>query len=195
MKFSVLDKQTIQCIMTEAEFADYGIEKEALFQNDGRVQEFFREIMQQAQENTGFNKKEGNVAVHASFLSDESLAITFSVDPKLRQSMADETAGKVAEKIQTVIFKSGDLWNLIRFCKQSPLLPEADLYRYHDVYFILANVRDYGAYETALLFILADEYLDTVCYTPSIGSFIREHGVCMITGHAKTQLARTGVTA
>ncbi len=73
MKFSVLDKQTIQCIMTEAEFADYGIEKEALFQNDGRVQEFFREIMQQAQENTGFNKKEGNVAVHASFLSDESL--------------------------------------------------------------------------------------------------------------------------
>lgn len=177
MEVSVLDKQTIQCIMTEDEIADYGMDKKALFQNDDRVQEFFRKVMQQAEQKIGFRKEEGNVAVHASFLSDESLAITFSV----------------VQGNTTVILKSKNLWNMIRFCEQSSLMPQASLYRYKQGYFLLADIQLYGPREIAVLFTLADEYLDAVCYTSAIAAFIKEHGRCIIASHAMEVLGTVSV--
>ena len=78
MEFSVLDKQTLQCVMTEAEIADYGMDKHAIYQNDARAADFFKQIMQKAQQETGFIRQGESIAVHAAFLSDESLEITFS---------------------------------------------------------------------------------------------------------------------
>ena len=57
MVFSVLDKQTIQCVMSEKEIADYGMDKRTIYQNDARTADFFREIMNRAQQETGFTKK------------------------------------------------------------------------------------------------------------------------------------------
>ena len=52
MVFSVLDKQTIQCVMSEKEIADYGMDKRTIYQNDARTADFFREIMNRAQQET-----------------------------------------------------------------------------------------------------------------------------------------------
>ena len=66
MEFSVLDKQTLQCVMTEAEIADYGMDKHAIYQKDARAADFLKQIMQKAQQETGFTKKGGSIAVHAA---------------------------------------------------------------------------------------------------------------------------------
>ena len=87
MEVSILNEQTIQCILTEAEMADYGMDKQALLQNDERTRDFFKRIMRQAEVETGFVKRRGNVAVHASFLSDESLEITFFINTKPKKSL------------------------------------------------------------------------------------------------------------
>ena len=92
MEISVLDKQTIQCVMTEAEIADYGMDKNTIWQNGARAEDFFRQIMKRAQQETGFEKNGGQIAVHAAFLSDESLEITFSVNEWMQTAQAERFA-------------------------------------------------------------------------------------------------------
>lgn len=223
MEFSVLNKQTIQCIMTEAEVADYGMDKKAIYQNDERVREFFRRIMRRAVLETGFQKERGDIAVHAAFLSDESLEITFSIglqnspqegacedvsDEENERNNAnvrsnenmDEVKGKAKKEesnekeqnasefdmsnITVAIFKSKDLMTMTEFCQRAPKQLQTCLYKYNSTYFILADIRSYGVYKTAVLFHLADEYMDGVCYTKGIEVFIREHGTCMIKDNA-----------
>lgn len=193
MEISVLDKQTIQCIMTEAEIADYGMDKNTIWQNGARAEDFFRQIMKRAQQETGFEKNGGQIAVHAAFLSDESLEITFSVNPKewmqagtdaANRTALEEQAVQTAVEMETAILKCKHLDHMLEFCKKAPAGLEGSLYVYQGVYFLLADVRKYGAYEVAVLFHFADEYMDGICYTKSIAAFIREHGRCMVQEHA-----------
>lgn len=187
MEISVLDKQTIQCVMTEAEIADYGMDKNTIWQNGARAEDFFRQIMKRAQQETGFEKNGGQIAVHAAFLSDESLEITFSVNSKeWMQTEGTERAAREAQAVQTAaemetaVFKCKSLDHMMEFCKKAPAGLDGSLYAYKNVYFMLADVRRYGAHEIAVLFNFADEYMDGICYTKSIAAFIREHGRCLV---------------
>lgn len=190
MEFSVLNKQTIQCVMTEAEIADYGMDKLAIYRNDERAVDFFKQIMRRAERETGFVKHGRSIAVHAAFLSDESLEITFSTGPDGVQTVQNECRKELSQKAQqaetivsemeTAVFKSRNLEYLMEFCRRTPVETQASVYRYRGSYFLLADVRSCGVRETAVLFCLADEYVDEICYTKSIAVFIREHGQCMI---------------
>lgn len=206
MEFSVLDKQTLQCVMTEAEIADYGMDKHAIYQNDARAADFFRQIMHKAQQETGWRRQGESIAVHAAFLSDESLEITFSLGPdgagwihqakesqkknaKIQERQRElecknRQAEQIAKQMDTAILKSKKLVDVIAFCSNAPEELKASLYAYHGVYFLLADVRNYAVRDIAVLFNLADEYMDAVCYTKSIVAFIREHGRPMIKEHA-----------
>ncbi len=181
MKFSVIDKQTLQCIMTEEEIAHYGMDRRALYRNDGRVQDFFRQIMQRAKQETGFAKERGDVAVHASFLSDELLEITFS----LRQADA-ENNGPVGEAldVRTAVFKAKGIADMAAFSRQAPAAPDASLYRYKEQYFLLVSVAALGQRQTAQLFHCAEEYVDEICCAPGIAAFLKEHGTPIIAENA-----------
>lgn len=200
MEVSIIDKQTIQCIMTEEEIAGYGLDKEALLLNDGRVQDFFRQVMRQAEQETGFQKQRGNVAVYASFLADESLEIIFSTDCEKSLGQDDEGIGgykhtplqqemAVETDLQTAIFKSKDFMDIIAFCKQIQITPDACAYKYKKSYFLLADIRGYTLPEIARLFYLADDYMESSCYTTKIAVYLKEHGKCMIHDHAIERLA------
>jgi len=195
MKFSMVDKQTIRCIMTEEEFADYGLDRQALFQNGDRAKEFYRKIMDRAKEETGFSRDSGDVNVHASFLPEELLSITFSTDKgdalfqEIREELAQE--GRAEEptvhevtSVRTAICQCRSLSDMIRFCKQIPVVPGAELYRYRSAYYLLAGIDRFSPYQIAVFFNLADEYMEAVCYTPGIVAFLREHGECMVPEHA-----------
>lgn len=201
MEFSVLNKQTVQCVMTEAEVADYGMDKKLIYQNDDRVREFFRRIMRRAEQETGFSRERGSIMVHASFLSDESLEITFSTDTShgTAEDIFDVTNQKTGNKssgmknesqtmrqkgISLAVFKSKQLANIMDFCVTAPKDLRSWLYKYNNVYFILADICSYSIHETAVLFNLADEYMDGICYTNGITAFLMEHGTCMIEEHA-----------
>ncbi len=174
MEFSVLNKQAIQCVMTQKEVADYGLDKKALFKNDERVQEFFRSIMQRAERETGVSKIKGNIMVRASFLADEKLKITFLF----------EKTDAWPQQVKTAILKSRDLMHLAAFSRHAPKGLKTWLYKYRGVFFLLADIRAYSLYETAVFYTLADEYVDAVCHTEGIAAFLKEHGVCMVSKNA-----------
>lgn len=199
MEFSVLDKQTIQCIMTQAEIADYGMDKNAIYQNDERAVDFFKQVMRRAEQETGFIKHGNSIAVHAAFLSDESLEITFSIgmegeEQAEARKAAEEKwkeleekarqAEQTAAQMETAVLKAKSLVHMIDFCKAAPQGIEASLYEYRGVYFLMADVREHGVHDTAVLFYTADEYMDGICYTKSIAAFIQEHGKCIVREHA-----------
>ena len=199
MEISIIDQETIQCIMTEEEMAGYGLDKKALLENDGRVQDFFRQVMQQAEQETGFQKQKGNVAVYASFLSDETLEIIFSTgyqnnsqqnDTKelyehiqLQQEMTFET------ELEVAVFKAKSVMELIAFCKQMQIIPDSCAYKYKKSYFLLADIRRFALPEIGRLFYLADNYMESSCYTTQIAAYLKEHGTCMIRDHAVERLA------
>lgn len=194
MEFSLLNKQTIQCTMTEEEIAGYGLDKQAIFKNDGRVQDFFRQVMHQAQQATGFTGQRGNVMVHAAFLPDELLKITFSVDSAREGHAQNESVRKpkwktggnpgLAENFTTAVFKSKDIASVARFCRQMPAMPKTWMYKYQGNYFLLAKIHALTPRQKAALFCLADEYVDENCYTPGIAAFLKEHGTCVIAENA-----------
>lgn len=203
MEFSVLDKQTIQCVMTESEIADYGIDKNAIYQNDERALDFFKQVMRRAEQETGFIKHGNSIAVHAAFLPDELLEITFSVgmdkeEPADVRKAAEERQKELEEQnrqadetvaqMETAVLKAKSLIHMIDFCKAAPQGLEASLYEYQGGYFLLADVREYGVHDTAALFYTADEYMDGICYTKSIAAFILEHGRCIVREHAAEAL-------
>ncbi len=196
MEVSILNEQTIQCILTEAEMADYGMDKQALLQNDERTRDFFKRIMRQAEVETGFVKRRGNVAVHASFLSDESLEITFFINTKPKKSLhgkkkpaEDDRAEIAAAGIATAVLKSKDLMSMIAFCQRA-YMGQADaglrtwLYKYKNIYFLLADLQPYDLHKKAVFFNLSDEYMDGVCHTEVIAAFLREHGLCIVSERA-----------
>lgn len=178
--------------MTEAEIADYGIDKNAIYQNDERAVDFFKQVMRRAEQETGFIKHGNSIAVHAAFLSDESLEITFSVgmdgeeqeDARKAAEEKARQAEQTAAQMETAVLKAKRLIHMIDFCKAAPQGIEASLYEYRGVYFLLADVREHGVHDTAVLFYTADEYMDGICYTKSIAAFIREHGKCIVREHA-----------
>lgn len=199
MEFSVLDKQTIQCVMTEAEIADYGMDKKTIYQNGKRAVDFFKQVMRRAEQETGFIKRGNSIAVHAAFLSDESLEITFSVvlDEEGQADVGKETeerleeleekakqAEQTAAQMEVAVLKTKSLLHMIEFCKAAPRGLKASLYEYQGSYFLLADVREHGVHDTAVLFYTADEYMDGICYTKSIAAFILEHGTCIAREHA-----------
>ncbi len=176
MKFVVLDKQTLQCVMTKAEAADYGMDRKAIYENDKRTEDFFREIMQKAQQETGFVKNRGNVAVHAAFLSDEKLEITFYAE--MKNPVSEELQEYKA--VPSAVFRAKKLDHMIQFCKKAPGGLKSCLYKYHGSYFMLADLRDLGLQDAAALFILADEYMNEICSGQSIAGFLEEHGQCIV---------------
>lgn len=193
MEFAVIDRRTLQCIMTAEEIEEFGMDRRELFKNDDKVREFFSVIMKKTQQETGYYKSKGDVAVQASFLPDESVEITFCVGAENSfQRRQEEPHDKQDKKTQipmgTVIFKSHNLVHIIDFCHQMAILPQSDLYVYRGIYYLLAELETYEPYDIAVLFNLADEYIEEICYTKSIVACLREHGSCMIPEEAVVAL-------
>ena len=192
MEFAVIDRRTLQCVMSAEEIEEYGMNRKELFKNDEKVKEFFSVIMNKTQQETGYYKTNGDVAVQASFLPDESVEITFCVGVensfRKRKAQIEEQEEISRVSLGTVIFKSRNLPDMMDFCRQMSVVPQAELYVYRGIYYLLAQLEGYDPYEIAVLFNLADEYIDAVCYTQSIVACLREHGSCMLEENAAMTL-------
>lgn len=81
MKFKRINVDTVRCLISEEELWEHGLEVEDFLQNDGRAEEFLREIISQAAEEVGYKIKGGNISIQVSVLPDHVLALTFSEKP------------------------------------------------------------------------------------------------------------------
>lgn len=79
MDFQRIDKNTVQCRMTEEEMNEYGFEIEDFFSpNQEKSREFLEQIVEKAEEEIGYEVQGGLVSMQLMRMPDNSISITFS---------------------------------------------------------------------------------------------------------------------
>lgn len=104
MIFKRIDESTVRCIITEEDMEENGLELDDFFTQSEKVQEFLREIVEQAGEEVGYESKQGMVSLQIMPLPNHGLAITFSEkEPEGIQSMVEslkEMLQDVKERVE-----------------------------------------------------------------------------------------------
>lgn len=78
MKFRRINEDTVRCIVSKEDMQEYGIALEDFFKNKGKVHEFLHEIVERAEEEIGYEPKEGMLSMQIMPISQNTISITFS---------------------------------------------------------------------------------------------------------------------
>lgn len=78
MDFRRIDKNTVQCILSEEEMNAYGFKVEDFFSNQEKSRDFLEHIVERAEEEVGYQSKGGMVSMQIMKMPNNDLAITFS---------------------------------------------------------------------------------------------------------------------
>lgn len=108
MDFQRIDKNTVQCRMTEEEMNEYGFEIEDFFTNQEKSRAFLEQIVERAEEEVGYEVESGMISMQLMRMPDNSLMITFSDhgDENLQNMLhhLQNLAGMIDESsVETVI--------------------------------------------------------------------------------------------
>lgn len=215
MKFSRIGKHTIQCVISEQEIADLGYTLEEIMSNGERTQEFMNQIFDMAEQRFETKFELGIKTVRADFMSDHSLALTFSEHPGSDEMMehlkdivsglinsipqqkweelheARKNGGDTGEDVRvliTIVFSDLDV--LTRFAKQmrTPKLPPSGLYKYRNEYLLLLDLSELSEEEVWQLSALTDEYAADILVGADRQAFIEEHGDAILKKQALESL-------
>lgn len=83
MKFKRINVDTVRCLITEEELTKNGLEVDDFLLNDGKTDEFLREIINRAEAEVGYKVSGGNISIQVSVLPEHVVALTFSEKPGL----------------------------------------------------------------------------------------------------------------
>lgn len=215
MRFSRIGKHTIQCVISEQEITDLGYTLEEIMSNGERTQEFMNEIFDIAEQRFETKFELGIKTVRADFMSDHTLALTFSEHPgsdEMMEHLKDIVSGLINSIPQqkweelgqagrngensdenvrvliTIVFSELDI--LTRFAKQirTPVLPPSELYKYHNEYLLLLDLSEMSEEEVWQLSALTDEYAADILVGAERKAFIEEHGEVILKKQALESL-------
>ena len=203
MQFSRVGKHTIRCVISEQEILDMGYTMEEIMSNGERTQEFVNQIFDMAEQRFEMKFDMGIKTVRADFLSDHTLALTFSEHPgsdemmehlkdivnglinsipqqkwkELGESGTQENAdGENTRVLVSIVFHSMDI--LMRFAKLVVMekIPFNMLYKYQDAYMLIMDLSNENQDSVKRLSALTDEYADDIQVGAQRKAFIEEHG-------------------
>lgn len=78
MDFRRIDKNTVQCILSEAEMQAYGFKIEDFFSDKEKSRNFLEHIVERAEEEVGYEAKSGMISMQIMKMPNNDLAITFT---------------------------------------------------------------------------------------------------------------------
>ena len=188
MKFSKIGKHTIRCVISEQEIQDLGYTIEEIMSNGERTQEFMNQIFDMAEQSFETKFELGIKTVRADFMSDHTLALTFSEHPgsdEMMEHLKDIVNGlmnaipqqkwaQINEARQnegnpdqvpvyaTIVFADFD--RLLRYAKNimPPDLPTGQLYKYEDRYMLILTFSGMEEGSLRRLSNLTDEYAQDI---------------------------------
>ena len=214
MKFSKIGKHTIRCVISEQEIQDLGYTIEEIMSNGERTQEFMNQIFDMAEQSFETKFELGIKTVRADFMSDHTLALTFSEHPgsdEMMEHLKDIVNGlmnaipqqkwaQINEARQnegnpdqvpvyaTIVFADFD--RLLRYAKNiMPTdLPTGQLYKYEDCYMLILTFSGMEEGSLRRLSNLTDEYAQDILVGAERKAIIQEHGICILKNDALQQL-------
>ncbi len=78
MDFRRIDKNTVQCILSEEEMNAYGFRIEDFFSNQEKARDFFEHLVERAEEEIGYEAHSGMVSMQIMKMPDNGIVITLS---------------------------------------------------------------------------------------------------------------------
>lgn len=77
MRFKRISTDTVRCIVSQEELREHGLELEDFISNNGKTEEFLREMIELAEEEVGFKVQGGPLTIQVATLPENTLALTF----------------------------------------------------------------------------------------------------------------------
>lgn len=78
MKFRRIDEETVRCIISKEDMQEYGIVLEDFFKNKGKIHDFLHVVVERAEQEVGYEPKDGMLSMQIMPLSANTISITFS---------------------------------------------------------------------------------------------------------------------
>ena len=78
MKFRRIDEDTVRCIVSKEDMQEFGIVLEDFFKNKSKIHDFLHEVVDRAEQEVGYEPKEGLLSMQIMPISQNSIAITFT---------------------------------------------------------------------------------------------------------------------
>lgn len=98
MKFRRINEDTVRCIVSKEDMQEYGIVLEDFFKNKGKLHEFLHEVVEKAEQEVGYEPKEGLLSMQIMPISQNTISITFTEQGNgSYEGMLDDIKDSVAE--------------------------------------------------------------------------------------------------
>ena len=191
MNFRKVSDRELRCSVSVEEIREQGLEVSDLLKRSEKTYEFFEYLVQEGQEETGFEKS-GPMSVEGIFLNGTLELIFRSVDEEEMDDWEEREEGYYEEpmpslpdidpesgevlKLVQVRFASAGL--LYQFCQLFPFAEKvpSSLYQAEGEYVLILDLDDCTRSEIGAFCMLANEYGTQSTYGDLQASQVMEHG-------------------
>lgn len=193
MIFRKVSENELRCSVSVEEIRANGLEVSDLLKRSDKTYEFFEYLVQEGQEETGFEKS-GPMSVEGIFLNGNLELIFRSVDESELESWEEREAqeeyetqplptlpdidsenGEMLKLVQVRFSSAGQLY---RFCQLLPFTEKvpSSLYQHDGKYVLVMDLDDCERNEIGAFCMLANEYGLESAYGDLQASQVMEHG-------------------
>ena len=193
MNFRKVSDRELRCSVSVEEIRAKGLEVSDLLKRSEKTYEFFEYLVQEGQEETGFEKS-GPMSVEGIFLNGMLELIFRSVDEEEMDDWEDREAEEAfyeapapslpdidpesGEALKLVQVRFGSAGLLYRFCQLFPFADKvpSSLYQADGQYVLILDMDDCTKSEICAFCMLANEYGTESTYGDLQASQVMEHG-------------------
>ena len=183
MKFKMINKKDIQCVVSEEEMKNYGLNVDDIFGNTQKAQSFLNQILDLVEERTGCLVGDGAKTVQAVCLPGNAVALTFS------DSAVEEEKAKPGKKIEIVTFRS--LAESIVFSQKLCFerYDSSMLCREKSDICLIVDLSTCNTGDVDCFLSVASEFAENVLEDEYAAAYLEEHATILIPQHALQVLA------
>lgn len=187
MKVKMINGNDIQCVVTEEEIRQYGLEMNDIFSNTGKAQSFLNEILDLVEEETGCVVGDGAKTVQAVCLPGNAVALTFSD----RESAEFQEEASLLPEKKLEVLGFGTITEAIAFTRSLDFTEydRAKFCKEKEIFYLIVDLTGSSAKKIDHFFAAAFEYARTVEEDEWRASYLEEHATVLIGQHAMHVLA------
>ncbi|MDD6037658.1 MAG: adaptor protein MecA [bacterium] len=191
MNFRKVSDNELRCSVSMDEIRANGLEISDLLKKSDKTYEFFEYLMQEGQEETGFEKT-GPMSVEGMFLNGNLELIFRNVEEEELDSWEEAESSEVMagmseaqnpipdentplKLVQVTFSTAGRLYQFCQLLQSAEKIPST-LYMYEGKYVLILDLDGCSRSEVGAFCILVNEYGEQSIYGDLQASYIMEHG-------------------
>ena len=213
MKYKKINDATVQCIITAEDMLEYGLTLADIFERNEKGEGFFRDIIERAHDEIGYQINGENIAMQITPLKDKGLVVTFTDESPMGfkdilqhlkdvlQGVSDEVSRQeqeAAREQESVfdenrrMFVFASLYQVMQYTASIPntLSVKSHLYKEGDVYYLVLEKNRLSYKTFNKISAQGVEFANLIAVSEERMQYLEEHGECLIADRAVSRLRR-----